>query len=87
MYKQIIETCEQKPIVIDDDVLHYMKDEFMMKSCAEIVEKLMGSGMSIDSVCKYVKDYQRKYIAVDKEDKKLSKHVTVEYWSKDIMNK
>jgi len=82
MYKQIIETCEVKfvPIVLTkEETLSYINDKFMMGECAKITAKI-EDGLPIDICCKFVKDYQRKYIAIKREDPEMAKNFTMDMW-------
>jgi len=86
MYKQIIETFEPKfvPIVLDkDETLSYMQDDFMMTECAKIVSKI-EDGLPLDMACKFVKDFQAKYIGIKKQDEEIAKHFTIDIWAKTM---
>ena len=60
--------------------MDYINDEFLMKNCQSMTKKFLDNGMDLDMVVSIIKEYQTKYIYLNKINPEMSKTFTPEMW-------
>ena len=63
-----------------NDLDDAINDEFMMRECRKLTEKMLEAGMNINTVCSIIKEYQTKYLYIKSKDTDLAKKFTMEMW-------
>ena len=84
MFEQITPTFEVKSTFEEkygnEDLTEYSHDIMMMERSKELTKKSIDAGVSLNVVGQNVKDFQKKYIHINKCDPNMSKHFTVDVW-------
>jgi len=84
MFEQITPTFEVKSTFEEkygnEDLTEYSHDIMMMERSKELTKKSIDAGVSLNVVGQNVKDFQKKYIHINKCDPNMSKHFTVDAW-------
>ena len=57
-----------------------IKDDFMMNECNNFTRTMLKDGMSINTICGVIKEYQTKYLYIKSQDEKLAQQFTMEMW-------
>ena len=57
-----------------------VNDKFMMGECSKFTAEMLKQGVDINTICRIVKEYQRKYLYVKSQDKEWAKHFTMKVW-------
>ena len=72
------QTAEQR----EEEIKELLKDKLLVKRCNEFTIKALKEGISINTICVMVKDYQRKYKLIKEEGgEALAVKFTMEkYW-------
>lgn len=65
-----------------NEIKKNLNDKFLMKQCNEFTHKALKAGLSINTTCALVKEYQVKYLYIKENDEKLAREFTIEMWVK-----
>ncbi len=57
-----------------------IKDEFLTNECNKFTRECLEMGISLNTICKIVKSYQREYLFIKKENALLAKAMPMSVW-------
>jgi hypothetical protein len=53
--------------ITNNQIIEAAKDTLLNERCEKVTRDLLASGVSIDKICMFVRDYQRKYMYIKQE--------------------
>jgi len=63
------------------ELVEALKDTLLTERCNTFTRDMLKCGMSIDKICMYVKDYQRKYIYMKQQGADCSAFTFEVWWN------